>query len=86
MVGLDSVSFVRVQLVIFFGRAGNVHPDPSFLQSREHGAVAVYWSSVVPADEFVHYLYFNPTVMDPSYSDSRAGGYPLRCLAHGTAG
>ena len=69
-----------------FGRAGFVGPHPSDRQSRGLGANALYWSSVAPSGTNGYNLNFDATGVYPSASNSRAYGFPLRCLAHGTAG
>ena len=83
---LKRTAVTKNRTLAFFGRAGYVDPRPSYMQSRTLGTDALYWSSVAPSGTDGFNLYFNATGVYPSVSRSRAYGFPLRCLAHGTAG
>ena len=43
------------------------------------GVVGYYWSATVTGT-YAYSLYFNSGNINPSYTDNRANGYPVRCV------
>ena len=86
MVGLDSVSFVRILFLTFFGRAGGISTRANDRLLLYAGAMLIVWSGVAATAQTSELLHFKTGEVYVHYGDSYPSGYPLRCLAHGTAG
>ena len=72
--------------LLFFGRAGDEDLGSGYHQFRNIGAISRQWSSVTSKTTNGYHIDFDAVEVDPSYSDSRAYGFPLRCLVNNTVG
>ena len=81
-------------LGLFFGRAGSVDifPAEDRAKSVSMGNSGHYWSSVSFSFHWTYILKLYPDFIYPNDDDIATGSvmriwpFPLRCLAHGTAG
>jgi uncharacterized protein (TIGR02145 family) len=74
----NGLTFGTAPNQIFLPAAGYRYLSSSSLDGA--GSYGYYWSSR-PTGTYSYYLYFTSSYVDPGYSDYRANGFSVRCVA-----